>query len=53
MYLLIYLKDKSIFPIHRTFKSEEYMNGYICALKEFYREDFKIIKKYKIEKEID
>lgn len=53
MYLLIYIKNKDYYPIHRTFNSMEEMNGYIRALKEFYREYFKIIKNYKIEKEID
>lgn len=52
MYLLIYIKNKDCYPIHRTFNSMKEMNGYIRALKEFY-ENFRIIKKYKIEKEIE
>lgn len=52
MYLLIFLRRKNDYPITRTFKSIDEMNGYIRASKEFY-ENFRVLNKYKIEEEID
>lgn len=55
MYLLIYAKytilgDKFLHT--KNFNSLEEMNNWILSMK-IYNSSFKVIKKYKIEKEID